>query len=104
VQTDLSALIRRVLRFENGSRASVRADMASAPLFVCYGCESSFADAPPTLRVQYESGELRFCSESCALDEGFAAAVEAYRDAECGGEGSGFVWNDYRYDQLEALV
>jgi hypothetical protein len=109
VKMNVGKRLARVFQFPHGGIARVDVGLlprpeGRAPLlpFRCYGCEQLFAGEPPTLSVRYAQAELRFCSDNCALDEGFAIAVEARFDAELAGEGSSdFVWVDERYDATE---
>jgi hypothetical protein len=49
--------------------------------------------------VLYDGAALLFCTTGCALDEGFAAAVEARLVAELEGGEEPFEWVDRRYDE-----
>lgn len=81
-------------------------DGAIAPIasFCCYSCTQKYYGDPPMLIVRYPGAELRFCTDNCALNEGFAAAVEQRWLAEFDGEDFPFVWVDVRYEDLERVA
>lgn len=97
----------RLYHFPNGAR--VRTDrvlhQAIGPItsFACHGCVQWYYGDPPVLIVRYADAELRFCTDGCALDEGFATAVEGRWQAEFEGDEFPFVWVDERYQEVTDL-
>lgn len=98
-----SAMLRHFVQYPNGATASYEARGVGGRQFSCYGCTQSYWDAP-SIRIRYQNAELDFCTESCALDEGFAEAVEAYLETEIEGRSQDFVWEDYRYDSVSSIA
>jgi hypothetical protein len=105
---DLAVKMNRLSSSTHGTGATSSALRAAGSFetvasFGCYGCEREYYGDPPMLTVRYSGAELRFCSDNCALDEGFAVAVEARYEAEIAGEELEFVWLDKRYERNRSI-
>lgn len=89
----------RVIETASGDTARVMGSGAPGDCaYRCHGCARKIYGDAPLLVVRYRASELRFCSSGCALDEGFAVAVEAMYDGEVEGNAFPCIWEDHRYD------